>query len=346
MKVEPRNADRFCQSPDPKMRAVLLYGPDGGLVRERALALTKSVVEDPKDPFRIAELSAAALKDDPALLSDEAAAISFGGGRRVLRVVKPEEGLAPQFDSFLQDLPGDALVVVEADDLPPRSKLRQLFEKADAGATIACYRDEERDLGQLLRNSLKEAGFRAAPEALDYLSAHLGANRQVTRREIEKLITYKGAPEDGGGEITLDDALATIGDSAHLTLDDLCQAVADGNLARLERILEKAFAEGGNAISVLRAVSGHFMRLAAARSALDAGKTPDQAIAQLRPPVFFKMKPAFARQLGLWSSERLGQAVNRLLECELACKRTGAPAALLTSRALFEITARAPRPRR
>jgi DNA polymerase-3 subunit delta len=125
MKIDARSADCFAQNPDPKVRAVLLYGPDGGLVRERAQLLTKSVVEDPKDPFRVAELSNSHLKEDPARLNDEAAAISFGGGRRVLRVQDPEEGLAGLFESFLKDLPGDALVVVEAGDLPPRSKLRR-----------------------------------------------------------------------------------------------------------------------------------------------------------------------------------------------------------------------------
>ena len=346
MKIDARSADRFAQKPDPKIRAVLLYGPDGGLVRERAEAVTRSVVEDPKDPFRVAELSSSSLKDDPALLNDEAAAISFGGGRRVLRVVKPEETLAAQFERFLTELPGDALLVIEAEDLTPRSKIRSLFEKAESGAAVACYRDEDRNLSQLLRDSLKEAGFSISQDALAYLSGNLGSNRPVTRREIEKLVTYKGPPEGGNAEIALDDVLATVGDSAHLTLDDLSRAVADGDLAAVERILEKAFAEGANAIPVLRAVSGHFMRLATARSLMDAGRSADQAMGQLRPPIFFKMKGPFGAQLNLWSSARLGQAINRLLECELACKRTGAPAALLTSRALFEIAARAPRQRR
>jgi DNA polymerase-3 subunit delta len=343
MKIDARSADRFAQKPDPKVRAVLLYGPDGGLVRERAQLITKSVVEDPKDPFRVAELSNSLLKEDPARLNDEAAAISFGGGRRVLRVQDPEEGLAGLFESFLKELPGDALVVVEAGDLPPRSKLRGLFEKSEAGAALPCYRDEERSLEQLIRESLKQAGLGCAPDALAFLRDHLGSNRQVTRRELEKLVTYKGR---AGGEVLLEDVVACVGDSAYLTMDDLCYAVAEGNLPALERILEKAYAEGANAISILRAVSSHFMRLSAARSHMDAGKSADQAMSQLRPTIFFKLKGRFGTQLSLWSSPALGQAVNRLLGAELACKRTGAPADLLTSRALFEISARAPKRRR
>ena len=86
MIVKASDADRFATRPPPGIAAVLFYGPDQGLVRERAEACAKSVVPDLTDPFRISEFSDGALESDPARLFDEAAAISMLGGRRVLRV--------------------------------------------------------------------------------------------------------------------------------------------------------------------------------------------------------------------------------------------------------------------
>ena len=85
MKIAANRADAFARNPDDGVRAVLVYGPDDGLVRARGNALTKAVVEDPADPFRIAEVSAAGLRDAPSLIADEAAAIALTGGRRVVR---------------------------------------------------------------------------------------------------------------------------------------------------------------------------------------------------------------------------------------------------------------------
>ena len=59
-------SSRSCASPDRAIVAVLLYGPDHGLVRERADRLVSAVAGDANDPFRIAELSADAMKDDTA----------------------------------------------------------------------------------------------------------------------------------------------------------------------------------------------------------------------------------------------------------------------------------------
>ncbi|MDO9125444.1 MAG: DNA polymerase III subunit delta, partial [Parvibaculum sp.] len=130
MKIAPREADRFTAKPDPKAVAVLVYGPDAGLVRERIKTMTKTVVDDPADPFRISDLTDGDLKQDPARLSDEAASIAMLGGRRVVRVRGASDGTAKIFESFLDNPAGDALVLVEAGELTPRSALRLLFESA------------------------------------------------------------------------------------------------------------------------------------------------------------------------------------------------------------------------
>ena len=56
MKVSAGRVDGFIAQPDPAVRAVLIYGPDSGLIRERSLTLSRSIVEDLNDPFRVAEL--------------------------------------------------------------------------------------------------------------------------------------------------------------------------------------------------------------------------------------------------------------------------------------------------
>ena len=87
MKIEARDADRFIASPPKNLRVALVFGPDAGLVQERAEALLKSVTPDLTDPFNVADFEEAAILADPARLSDEAAAMSMMGGRRVVRVL-------------------------------------------------------------------------------------------------------------------------------------------------------------------------------------------------------------------------------------------------------------------
>lgn len=336
MKLTTRQIDSFLRQPSTP--AVLLYGPDAGLVRERAEQLARQIAGDAADPFRVTEISAGILRDDPARLSDEANALSLTGGRRVVRLRDGGDAASGPLEALLAGPTPAALVIVEAGDLPPRSTLRQLFERSPAGAALPCYRDEGDALGGLVDSVLKAAGLAATPEARQALLDNLGGDRGVSRAELEKLVLYVGP---AARQVTLDDVLACIGDSAASSLDDVAFAVGDGDVAALDRAIDRGLQEGAHPVGVLRAVSRHFLRLHQAGAALAAGGDAERAIRSLRPPVHFRQADRFARQLRRWNAGALATAIRRLLEAEMACKSTGAPDEALMRRACLEI-ARSP----
>lgn len=351
MKFSGRKIEQFLESPAPAVRAVLLYGPDAGLVHERADGLVRGVAGDVSDPFRVAELSPDEVAKEPARLFDEAAAIAMTGGRRAIRLRGPGDGLSDVLGRFLDDPPGDGLVVLEAGDLPPRSRLRKLFEAADRGAALPCYRDEERDLGSLIQQMARGAGYRISREATAYLQTNLGGDRLLTRREMEKLLLYMGpngaagatgATGGGAREIALADALACVGDSAERSLDDLVFALGDRNLPEIERTLTRVFQEGVSWVSPLRAAARHFERLHRVAGALREGARGDSAMARLRPPVFWKFRERFQNQIRQWSCEQLAAALSRLAEAELEGKRGRAPGEVVCAHAFFAIASQRP----
>lgn len=340
MKLSGQQAERFVQNPDPKVRAVLLYGPDGGLRRERSAALLGKIVADPNDPFAITELTGSQIVDDPARLADEAAALVFGGGRRFVRVRDASDRTTAVLKDFLAESPGDAFVVVEGDDLPARSTLRKLFESDKGAAAIACYHDDGRSLAVVVREYFAEAGLAIGKEAVEFLTVQLGGDRALSRRELEKVLLFKGT---GGGEITLEDVQTCVGDSALLSLEDVALATGTGDLVALERAVTRSLHEGNSPVALLRAVSRHLQRVHAVAG---AGGSVEDAMKRLRPPVFWKTAPAFRAQAEAWRPAQLARALDRLMEAEAACKRSGAPAETLASRALLEIAANAPGRRR
>jgi DNA polymerase-3 subunit delta len=335
MKIDAKTVERFVKSPDRAVQAILVFGEDDGLVRERALALVRNVVADANDPFRVAEIPPELLEKDPARLADEAAALAFGGGRRVVRVRGCGNGAAPAFASFLKAPMGDALIVVEAGELDGRSALRKLFEGADNAAAIACYGDFGRDLVAVVRASLQAEGVRAGEEVVAWLAQRLGGDRAMTRGELVKLAIYAGR----GAEITLEDARAVVGDSAEIDGDDAAQAASLGDVPRLARALDRLDAEGVSPVTVLRSAQRLFTRLhlCALRmdeEALDA----DAAMARLRPPVFWKEKDAFKRALRRLDARALGRALALLLEAERSAKSgLGRVGTLAAQRALYAI---------
>lgn len=337
MKIPARRADTFARRPDPAARAVLIYGPDRGLVRERADRLAQTIVPDLADPFRVTELAADGLDKDPARLFDEAASLTLTGGRRVLRVHRAGDSQARAFKGFLEEPSGDALIVVEAGDLPPRSPLRKLFEAAPNAAAVPCYRDEGPRLERVISEILEDHGLSPEPAALSYLVDRLGGDRLVTRSELEKLAVYMGREK----KVRLADVEACVGDGSALTLEGVSLAAASGDLARLERGLVRAFAEGAEPVAVLRATARHLRRIHLLAGLMERGASFDEAMRAFRPRLYFRLVDALRGQAERWTCEAAAEALEALTAAETECKTTGRPARTVCRRALARLAAAA-----
>jgi DNA polymerase III subunit delta len=337
MIIKSHEADKYVASPPKGLMLALVYGPDTGLVQERAEKLLKTVTPDLTDPFNTVDLNEATLQADPARLADEAAALSMMGGRRSVRVRGAGNDLAELFESFLDDPKGDALIVIEAGDLAKTSALRKIFDGHKTAAAIQCYPDSVRDLGDVVQGALRAEGMSIAPDALEDAVARLGSDRGVTRREIEKLVLYM----HGKKQVTLDDVRAVMGDEAEARSESACDAAGSGDLAKLDRELERLWASDTQPAQVIRSAMGHFQRLLQARESVQRGTSIDDVMKRLRPPIHFSRTTAFKNQASRWNGDRLGDALDMLLEAEALTRTTGVPAEAVTGRTLMNIAAMA-----
>jgi DNA polymerase III subunit delta len=335
MIVKSHEADKYVAAPPKALQAALVFGPDAGLVQERAEKLLKSVVPDLTDPFNSVDMSEAALLADKARLFDEAAAISMMGGRRVIRIRGGGNDLAELFESFLEEHPGDALVVVEAGDLNKSSALRKLFEGDKSAIAIPCYADSDRDLGDVVRDELRAQGFSLAPGAVEEAVSRLGSDRGVTRRELEKLALYA----HGQKTIAAEDVRAVMGDESQARSESAFDAAGSGDHARLDLELERLWIADIQPAQVIRGAMGHFQRLMLAKEGMARGEPIDTVMRKFFPPVHFSRADSFKAQARNWNAERLADALDLLLEAEAQTRTTAMPAHAVTGRALLTIAA-------
>src|SRR6185312_1505209 len=230
-----REVDAYLARPDPGRPIVLLYGPDAGLVRERADAPMASAVDDPNDPFSLVRLAGDELAAEPSRLVDEAMTVPLFGGRRAIRVRAGSRNFASGVDTLAETTVKDCRIVIEAGELRPESPLRKACERAKTAVAIGCYPDTERDLAKLIDEEMKAAGLRMATDARASLMALLGGDRQASRNELRKLTLYA----HGKGEITLDDVMSVVADASELKLDP----IVDGAFAGRPDIVETEFAK-------------------------------------------------------------------------------------------------------
>lgn len=310
--AKAQDADRIVAKPPAGVCFFLCYGPDSGLAAERAARLA-ALFADPRDPFSLIKLDAAAIASDPNRLADEAYAVAMFGGKRAILVkdAGSRANMADVVAGLFKDPPSETAIILEAGELRSGHKLRSLFERDQKAYAIPCYVDDAAAIARLVDDETSKAGLAISPEAKTYLVNLLGGDRLISRGEIQKLCLYC----HGLDRIELSDVEALIGDSAGISMDEIIDATATGDMNGLGEALQRATIEGIDpgfiALSGLR----HFQMLDEARSTVDSGVKADDVVNGIRPPVFYKRKPRIVAALNLWSGERLVRATQMLADC-------------------------------
>jgi DNA polymerase-3 subunit delta len=335
--IKAGDVDAFVARPDPAKPVVLVFGPDAGLVSERATALIKVSVDDVNDPFALARLESDDLAAEPSRLVEEAQTIPLFGGRRAVWVKAGGRNIAPAVEAVLAIRGSECRVVIEAGNLARNAPLRALIERAKNAAALPCYADDERARERLIDAEMREAGLTLAPDARALLVPLLGGDRAASRSEIRKLALYARGQERVG----VDDVAAVVSDASSLALDDIVDAAFAGQTAELETRLAKARTAGTPPGSIFFAAQRQVAQLHKWRMAIEAGTgfSIDAAL----PPAQFRRKRLVESALKLWSATRLAAAMSDLADAVLQSRRTSELDQTIADRALLAIAVNARR---
>lgn len=289
----------------------VIYGPDRGLVSERAGEIARMTGVALNDPFSLIKIDASELSSRPGLIVDEMQSLGLFGGSRLVWV-KGAANEKPLIDA-LQSLSTASLegstLIVEAGDLKKGTGTRKVAEAARSIACIACYPDDRAALNELIDAELGPSGLRITPAARALLTDNLGGDRLASRNEIRKLALY--CRDDG----TIDEqhVLDIIGDASSVSTDDAVDAVLSGDVQAFLHAAEKVVHSKTPLFLVLQGCLKQFQMLDIMRAEMDEKKTPASQVMQtLGRHIFYKRKAILERALKTWSAPAIAREMNRI----------------------------------
>lgn len=331
--IKAQQAEQFLKTLDLRYRAILLYGTDAGVITERARTAARKLAESSDPPGDILRIEDADLEVEPDRLLVEAQTIPMFGGPKVIHTRASRRVTAQVLQPLLQEGALAGALVVEAGNLRPDDSLRLLFEKSANAAAIACFADESRTLDSIISETLEQAGITITRDARQALLARLGADRALTRGELEKLVLYTR----GKSQIDIDDVDAIVGDASELAIETVALAAASGEARRAVQELDRVIAAGESPQTVIAAVQRHIQRLHRLRASLESGQSMDAALRQLRPPVHFKTRPHLEAQCRMWAIEKLNAALSRIADAAKEARLNSALEATIAERLLLDL---------
>ena len=287
------------------INAVLIYGPDAGLVDELCdKAIEKLEIE--KDNLLV--LDAHELRDKQDSVFAESSSPSMFGGRKAVII----SGASDSDSKIISDLVTSsslcASIIVTAGDLRPAS-LRKLFEDGSNIAAIACYSDDTKTLEALIHKELSAAsGIRqVTPDAMSYMLSHMGGDRGITRSFLQKIAIYVSDKH----VVDLEDVEKCLPDTSATSADDYMYSLTAGHINQTMVALDRLLYGGADANMLVRMLYNHFSRLLTA------------VVDGQLPKLFWKVADKFNMAMKIWPESEIVNVLSKLNDLEKMCRTSG-----------------------
>jgi len=304
VKANKNSIGRAVDQPDPKIRFYLFAGQNEAQSRSLAARLLQAL------GAAKFELGAAALKSNPALLVDEAAALSLFGERRLIWIEPATKDIEEASMALLAAEAVESPVVAIAGALPKSSPLLKLAESAPNALAHTAYVPEGDDAARMVTDLGRRVGLKIGPAVASRIADACANDQAIVMQELEKLALYAGASPHSPKELdheAIDAVGAESREGDFLRLADLALL---GEVTELADAIER-LSGGSEAIPAVRSLQRRLLMLAPARARIERGERVDAVMASFGKALFWKDKSSVQRMLTRWSAEELATISER-----------------------------------
>ena len=294
---------------------LLFFGPNEGLIRDDILKICTSFKEDLEtDEITI---NGKALDENHSLIDEEIRSFSMFSEKKIIHLENLKDKHLQFFEN--QEIENNKiLVIIKSDNLSKTSKIRNFFEKHKKYAAIPCYEDDIRSTMNLLSQFQSKNHIKFNHDIKNYLLQNLSSDRLISKNELEKILLVIG--NELNKEIKLGDIQNILNDGSSNSLNIINENVMYGKINQVSKNLYRIFDEGTNAVAIIRSLLNYLVRVHKTQIEIKKTGNFDEAIKQLRPPVFWKDKDNFKNHCSKWPTKYILHYIERLLEAEFMCK--------------------------
>lgn len=316
MKLSANKIDNYIATNLDKIKAILLYGPDKGLIDTRSDKIINIILGENPDPFLHIKFNSKKIQDDNALLIDEANSVSFIPGRKIIQIDESNNNISKQIEECLDNLKADSFLLIKASELTPASKLRKLAEQRNDILAAPCYIDDYFALLNIIREESNKLELRLNNEQIQYIASNLSGNRLILINELKKLKLFLSEKN----EISNEEIANLICSSKEENYQEIVNYIAAKDIFKAQASIERHLKQGVYLVPIVRSIANYFNKLYLVKSKLAANENLESSLKLLRPPLFFKQKDLFISHLNKWNIKEINYLNNLLLRLESMLK--------------------------
>jgi DNA polymerase-3 subunit delta len=211
----------------------------------------------------------------------------------------------------------DTTIILNADNLEKKSKLRSFFEKDKKLVCIPFYPDNAQMLSKLTYNFLRERKISISPSNINIIINKCSGDRETLINELQKIELFS----KNGKKINSENISKLINLGENHSISDLVDNCLAQNKRKIISILNENNFSNEDCITIVRSFLIKSKKLLALSKAFETNKNIDLTISSAKPPIFWKEKEVTKQQILKWSSKNIKQLIYSISETELQIKK-------------------------
>jgi len=208
-------------------------------------------------------------------------------------------------------------IIINANVLEKKSKLRKLFEKEKNLACIATYPDTNEILSNLALAFFKKIKISISQQNINLIVDKCGGDRLNLENELEKIKIYSTKKKS----ISSEEISKLINLSENHTFYELIDNCLAKNANKTLNILNENNFSNEDCIIILRTFLLKAKKILNLSIEYNKNKDINQTINSARPPIFWKEKDIVKTQLNKWTPEKIRELIYLINDIELQIKK-------------------------
>ena len=309
-----------------KQNLFLVYGENEGLKKEIIQSLKK------KFNGNVENYDETQIIENKELFYEKILNQSLFEKEKMVIINRCSEKIYEVIENILEKKILDTKIILNANILEKKSKLRNLFEKEEKLVIIPTYKDTTLNLLELARKFFYNYKVSISQEAINLLVSRCNGDRGYLKTELDKVLVYMHDRKS----INLEEIYKLTNLSENFSINELVDTSLSKNFKKTAEIINESSYKLDDGIIILRTYLQRAKRLLNIYEKQNNNTDWDNLINNYKPPIFWKDKPIIKKQLENWSKSKIKDLINNINKTEIYFKKNSSISLLLVFNLIYE----------
>ena len=288
----------------------LFYGKNEGLKKETIINLNRK-------KKKILNYDEKEILENQSFFIEKILSKSLFDEDKIILIKRATDKIVKLIDELNTRNIEETIIIINADSLDKKSKLRSLFEKDNGLVCVPFYPDNEQILLKLAYNFLRKREISISSSNMNLIINKCNGDRETLINELQKIEYFC----KNGKKINSENISKLINLNENHSISELIDNCLAGNKKKIMGILNENNFSNEDCILIIRSFIIKAKKLLNLSKAFQINKNIELTISSAKPPVFWKEKEITKQQIYKWKTENIKNLIYSLSETELQIKK-------------------------